>query len=164
MSRWPKLTTEERFWAKVDRRGPDECWPWLGAKNKNEGYGVFCLKTTKPKRNLHAHRFAYQTIVGPVPEGLVLDHYRLNPGPRNAPCSRACVNPAHSEPATNKENILRGNGITASCARRTACPSGHKYSGRNIDGQRICRPCDAERHRVFRAARASRLDEDDDVS
>jgi hypothetical protein len=59
---------ERRFWVQVDRRGPDECWPWLGHLQKN-GYGQYgttgaCL----------VHRIAYEYLIGPIPKRLVLDH------------------------------------------------------------------------------------------
>jgi hypothetical protein len=86
-------TAPERFWAKVDRRGDDECWPWLGAVNPN-GYGAFQWDGGQ-----YAHRFAYELQIGPIPEGLTLDHL----------CRvRHCVNGAHLEPVTGQENTLRG--------------------------------------------------------
>jgi hypothetical protein len=132
---YPRRSFEERFWAKVDRRGPGECWPWLASKD-SYGYGM----DRRDGRTTHAHRISYELLVGPIPPGLVLDHFRLNPGPRQAPCSRACVNPSHAEPATNAENVLRGGGITATHARKTRCPGGHVYDKKRRGG-RACRRC-----------------------
>ncbi len=82
----------ERFWAKVDRSG--ECWLWTGNVYR-DGYGQFYVE----RRQVRAHRWAYESEVGPIPEGLVLDHL----------CRvRLCVRPSHLEPVTNRENLLRG--------------------------------------------------------
>jgi hypothetical protein len=82
----------ERFWEKVDKSG--ECWIWLGSKN-SKGYGTFMYE--KPKR-VGAHRFAYEDQVGPIPEGLTIDHLCWNP---------SCVRPSHLEPVTQAENNRR---------------------------------------------------------
>jgi hypothetical protein len=88
----------ERFWEKVDRRGPDECWPWTAA-TKGHGYGMFAVAKVDGRVILRqAHRMAYELAVGPIPEGLEIDHT----------CSvRNCVNPAHLEPVTHLENCRR---------------------------------------------------------
>lgn len=75
----------------VDANG---CWIWNGAISRY-GYGVFNPCHAKVER---AHRRVYQELVGPIPEGLVLDHL----------CRvKACVNPAHLEPVTTQENTRR---------------------------------------------------------
>lgn len=81
-----------RFWSKVDRRGPDECWTWRGANCR--GYGQFVhgsLKTDRraivgPRRKTYAHRFSFEQANGPVPAGMYVCHRCDNP---------PCVNPAH---------------------------------------------------------------------
>lgn len=85
----------ERFWALVDRRGPDECWPWLGGKI-DTGYGRF---GHEDGRVVPAHQVAYQLGHGqPVPAGLEPDHT----------CHRRdCQNPAHLEAVTHRENLRR---------------------------------------------------------
>jgi hypothetical protein len=99
---------ERRFWPQVDRRGDDECWPWTGRRQLN-GYGNFGVTGTRL-----VHRIAYQYLVGPIPAGLVLDHLchtRDRTCRDNEQCPhRRCVNPAHLEPVTRRENIERGNG------------------------------------------------------
>lgn len=83
-----------RFWAKVQKT-TDSCWYWQGAKC--QGYGYF--RPSKSRRLVRAHVYAYSLLRGAVPNGLILDHL----------CRvRACVNPAHLEAVTNRENTRRG--------------------------------------------------------
>jgi hypothetical protein len=84
---------EERFWSKTEKRGPDECWPWLGNLNRR-GYGFFRLGPT----HIQAHRYAYQLLVAAIPKGLTIDHLC---------CNIICVNPAHMEVVTRAENSRR---------------------------------------------------------
>jgi|GEM_PF-1714746 len=135
----------ERFWAKVDRRGPDECWPWTSTRN-DQGYGMFSLPG---HQHIYAHRFAYELLVGPIPEGLTLDHL----------CRvRHCVNPAHLEPVTNRENSLRGESQAAQQARQTHCLRGHPFDEANTyrrpdNDARQCRACSRLRNAQRRQAR-----------
>lgn len=88
-------TVSQRFWSKVTPAGVGECWEWTGARI--QGYGFFTVK--HGERSTRAHRFAYQSLIGEVPDGLVLDHLCRNPG---------CVNPWHLEPVTIAVNNQRG--------------------------------------------------------
>ena len=129
-------TVAGRFWEKVDRSGPGECWLWQGATS-TDGYGRF---RERGGRMVNAHRWAYEHLVGPIPDGLQLDHVR------DRGCtSPACVNPAHLEPVTSRENTMRGDGLAARCARRTHCLHGHPFAGENLyvapSGRRTCRAC-----------------------
>lgn len=87
------------------------------------------------------HRVAYTEMIGPIPEGLTLDHLCRN---------RACWNPDHLEPVTNRENILRGTAWSAVNARKTHCPQDHEFTPENTiywNGQRKCRECNNARQR-----------------
>ncbi len=83
----------ERFWANVEKT--DLCWRWTAHLDRKTGYGRLLVDGGM----VGAHRIAYQLLVGPIPEGLDLDHLCRN---------KACVNPDHLEPVTQQENIRRG--------------------------------------------------------
>lgn len=100
----------------------NECWPWPGHIDKN-GYGT----ATLDGRDQRAHRVSYETFVGPIPDGLQLDHTCHTedlscPGGITCP-HRRCVNPSHLEPVTHNENIRRGRPKRA----RSVCRNGHPY-------------------------------------
>jgi len=80
---------EERFWSKVKRGTDDECWEWLGGKDKDD-YGYFKTKQKMKK----AHRIVYELTHSKIPEGLVVRHK----------CRGKCVNPSHLEVGTIAEN------------------------------------------------------------
>jgi hypothetical protein len=116
-----------RFWEHVEKT--PYCWLWTGSLDRH-GYG----KVGAHGEGL-AHRLSYVLNVGPIPEGLTLDHLCRNP---------RCVNPAHLEPVTGRENKLRGIGFAAQNAAKEACPLGHPLSGENLyehGGRRGCRAC-----------------------
>lgn len=135
---------EEYFWSRVHRGAPSECWEWAGPVNEH-GYGQ-TGRSVAPDAGGLAHRIAYWILVGPVPDGLVLDHLCRN---------RRCVNPGHLEPVTQRENVLRGRGPVSRNAAKTHCPKGHPYDEANTywttSGGRQCKTCHREAERLRRA-------------
>lgn len=127
-----------RFEDKFTPEPNSGCWLWTASLDR-KGYGQFRFPDGRTGR---AHRYAYESFVGPIPTGLEIDHL----------CRvRSCVNPTHLEPVTHLENIRRGKtGINLAAANlaKTHCPQGHPYSGTNLyvrpNGYRKCREC----HRI----------------
>jgi hypothetical protein len=147
-----RLTTHDRFLAKIDKR-PNGCWQWVGALGP-DGYGWFHARDKVPYNTSKAYRYAYIHYKGPIPRHLEIDHLCKN---------RPCVNPDHLEAVSSRINHLRSNGVGARNLRKTTCHRGHsltdqknlrieravfKHSG-NISLRRRCLPCE----RIYRAAR-----------
>lgn len=133
----PNPTTDERFWSRVAIT--PGCWLWLGGRN-NSGYGSFTVSTHHREA---AHRYAYRTLVGPIPDGLDLDHVRAR-----GCAHRHCVNPDHLQPVDRRTNALRGDGFSAVHASKTACAHGHPFTPENTYvylgrkyPRRTCRVC-----------------------
>lgn len=118
---------EDRFWSKVDKSG--DCWEWTGAR-KGSGYVKYgCFEYLG--KTVLAHRLSYEIHKGEIPEGLEIDHLCFNPG---------CVNPAHLEAVTHRENITRA------MRRDRRCKNGHLKTPDNVyvherTGWRICISC-----------------------
>jgi hypothetical protein len=109
-----KPTVEERFWAKVDKRGPDECWPWAAGRNA-KGYGYFHIGGERARSVVErsAHRASWVLARGPIPDGLYVLHRCDNP---------PCVNPAHLFLGTHLDNIqdMKAKGRAARGERSAA--------------------------------------------
>jgi len=121
----------------------DFCWEWGGHRNP-AGYGTLSTVRRKFGTSDLAHRITWEMFVGPIPDGMQVDHLRRN---------NACGNPEHLEIVTPRENTRRaGSAVAAHEAlrRKAHCPKGHAYSEfGEIDnrGRRRCRPCRTEANR-----------------
>ena len=122
---------------------PNGCIVWTGSTRG--GYGSVWVDG----RMQSVHRFVYERLVGPIPEGLQLDHKchgKDCPTPgQNCP-HRRCCNPYHLEPVTAQVNLLRGQtGAGNKGRQKTHCKRGHPLAGDNLytspTGVRTCRSC-----------------------
>jgi len=138
--------TIDRLMKRITRTA-DGCWVWNGSRDG--GYG----KVKVDGCMWRVHRLTYTLLVGPIPEGLTIDHLCRN---------KLCANPAHLEPVTNLENMRRSlpyrtPHANTYWATKTHCPRNHPYDAENTGvtkkGGRICRRCARERMRARRAAR-----------
>ncbi len=131
------MRLREQFEAQYEVADND-CWLWTGPQDR-DGYGQMRLLGGM----IRAYRFSYELHIGPIPDGLVIDHQ----------CdTRLCVNYRHLETVTNRENILRGNGPSAKNARKTHCLYGHPFDGTNTRvyvGRRYCQECVRIRARKY---------------
>lgn len=142
----------ERLLARIDinERG---CWVFSPPARNGYGY-IGVTNEDGSKRNVLTHRLAYETIVGPIPVGLEIDHLCRN---------RACCNPDHLEPVTRSVNTLRGDSPALARQRRlsrTHCKNGHPFEGDNLrltpKGVRMCVTCRREKGREHDRRRAGR--------
>lgn len=133
---------QDRFWSKVDRRGPDDCWEWMASKSP-KGYGYFSVWSIK-RSPLPAHRVSFMIANGSIDDGMFIDHTCRN---------RSCVNPGHLRQVTPLVNTLE-NSLSRPYLNtlKTHCPKGHEYTSENtkpnVDKKypdrppaRICRTC-----------------------
>jgi hypothetical protein len=120
------------------------CWEWTGARlNGARGYGQ--THPLNGQGSTVVHRIVYEALVGPIPEGLVLDHLCQNP---------PCCNPAHLEPVTNVVNSIdRAAGVRGEARRMRVCKRGHPY-GENDENRHAgyCRICHNEQKQQKRRA------------
>lgn len=144
--------TGSEFWGRVDRSDPEGCWVWPSVSPSGYGWAKW------NGRSITAHRVAWVLEHGALlPEGLEVDHLCRN---------RACVNPAHLEGVSKKENILRGEAPSAQNARKTHCLWGHPFDDANtylrrwlnpktgrVKVMRECRNCKRIKIAARRAAR-----------
>jgi hypothetical protein len=121
------------------------CWRWTGNCHPDSGYGRLWFDRHDDRS---AHRLSYEWSVGPIPEGLTIDHLCRN---------RWCVNPEHLEPVTNAVNVMRGNSVMAVNFRKTECLRGHPFDAVNtrvvktpIGFGRACKECERIRKRERR--------------
>ena len=132
-----------RFWSKV-RADVCGCWLWVASLDSH-GYGQIGMGG----RLALVHRLAYEDLVGPIPDGLTIDHLCRTP---------PCLNPCHLEPVTLRVNIMRGTNVSSRNARKAHCPNGHPYDIFEAKARR-CRKCrqaiERRASRRYRARRAA---------
>lgn len=138
---------DARFRAKVALGSTEyegtRCIVWIGAKNRGYGQLGFGKSAVVP-----AHRYIYERLVGPIPEGLTIDHLCFNP---------ACVNTNHLEPTTQAINAQRSQAVNNPNREKTHCPYSHPYDEANTyrfgPGRRwrLCRICADRRKRAYKA-------------
>ena len=115
----------ERFYNKVDKT--QTCWNWTAGINY-KGYSKFGYNG----KTVYGHRFIYEQIIGPIAQGLQIDHLCRN---------RKCVNPEHLEAVTLAENLRRQHLEPNSNGMKTNCPKGHEYTRTDSRGKRVCQTC-----------------------
>ncbi len=121
------------FLRYVERDG--DCWIWTG--QTKQGYGKYGGKV--------AHRESYKRLIGPIPDGLELDHVCRTP---------ACVNPNHLQPVSRQENRRRAY------VAMTHCGKGHEFSPQNTrvrNGSRHCRACAREATARYKARKKEEI-------
>lgn len=142
-SRWRKHghtrgrpTVLERLISQIEVDG--DCWIYTGY-TPPDGYGRIHYN----RKPALAHRVCYEQLVGPIPEGLELDHVCRRP---------ACVNPDHLDPVDHRTNAMRGAAPAIRRHRRRECIHGHRMTAENTyvtpQGYRQCRTCRSARQKA----------------
>lgn len=112
-----------RFWSSVSANSAEGCWNWNGPKTFY-GYGRLMESIGNGKtKQLMAHRFAYEQIVGKIQDVMTIDHVCRN---------KLCVNPAHMEVVTRGENSIRSHSRNMVAMRENCCTNGHKIENENV--------------------------------
>lgn len=121
----------KRFWSHVRQEG--ECWVWT-LKPDSYGYGRIQIGG-RSGSSVKAHRWAWEHMIGPIPDDLTLDHLCPN---------KMCVRPDHLEPVPSEENVSRH------WKRQDTCKNGHVRTEENTyirkrDGSKQCLDCSRAR-------------------
>lgn len=118
---------QERLVRSCEPEPNTGCWLWALSIGGN-GYARIWFKA----RYQQASRVAFEAFIAPIPSGKELDHL----------CRvRSCINPAHLEPVSGRENLMRGNGWGAKNARKTCCLRGHQFTTENTFRRKLGREC-----------------------
>ena len=131
-----------RVLAKTKRKGTSMCLVRTTYINPKTGYSAVSITLDGKTHYFYAHRVAWTHLRGPIPDGYTLDHLCKTP---------ACVNVAHLEPVTLRENVLRSDNTAARIARRTHCRKGHAYIARPDGRGRWCDICARAARRALAA-------------
>lgn len=140
-----------RFWRKVDRRGPDECWEWRGYSN-SLGYGILSKFVGGKKQRFRAHRISL-AIDGRDPHDNLACHHCDNP---------KCVNPSHlfvgNQVANMRDCFAKGKHNNGS---KSHCKYGHPFTGSNLrfttNGHRLCVACARKQSKLVKARKRDAL-------
>jgi HNH endonuclease len=145
----PRITLDRAIlarWNRLITKQQDGCW-LVHTTNSSDGYSRWRYKPGS--REFYCHVWAYLAFIGPIPDGMTVDHLCHSAAVERGECEggvecphRRCANPDHLELVTMSEQSLRQNHANR---RKTECPKGHPLSGDNLivwkDGKRRCRTC-----------------------
>lgn len=135
---------EVRVWRRIQKRGPDDCWLWIGCSKDSSRhdkllYGRIGAVVDGKQKTLYVHRVVYVAEIGPIPPGYEVDH-RCN--------NTLCCNPCHLRAVTPLVNESRSSSPPSLNRHKDHCPQNHAYDEANTgyrtksDGRwRYCRTC-----------------------